>query len=73
VISPYAKKNFVDHTLTEQTSIIHFIEDNWHLGRIGDQSFDERAKGLDTMFDFQSPPGRDKLYLDPSTGEPISN
>ena len=28
VISPYAKKNFVDGTLTDQTSIIRFIEDN---------------------------------------------
>jgi len=28
VISPYAKPNFVDHTLTDQSSIIRFIEDN---------------------------------------------
>ena len=31
VISPYAKRNFVDHTLTDQSSIIRFIEDNWGL------------------------------------------
>ena len=36
VISPWAKANFVDHTLTDQTSIIRFIEDNWLRGqRIG--------------------------------------
>jgi phospholipase C len=41
VISPYAKENFVDHTVTDQTSIIHFIEDNWLGGqRIGGGSFD---------------------------------
>src|SRR5580658_8025396 len=36
VISPWAKENFVDHTVTDQSSIIHFIEDNWLSGqRIG--------------------------------------
>ncbi len=53
VISPYAKKNFVDHTLTDQTSILRFIEDNWNLGRIGDFSFDEQAGTLNNMFDFK--------------------
>ena len=27
VVSPYAKQNFVDHTLTDQTSVIRFVED----------------------------------------------
>ena len=36
VISPFAKANFVDHTLTDQSSIIRFVEDNWLKGeRIG--------------------------------------
>jgi phospholipase C len=34
VISPYAKQNYVDHSLTDQTSVLRFIEDNWNLGRI---------------------------------------
>jgi phospholipase C len=29
VISPFAKSNFVDGTLTDQTSAIRFIEDDW--------------------------------------------
>jgi phospholipase C len=29
VISPFAKKNFIDHTLTDQTSVLRFVEDNW--------------------------------------------
>jgi len=29
VVGPYAKKNYIDHTLTDQTSILKFIEDNW--------------------------------------------
>ena len=34
VISPFAKPNFVDHTLTDQASVLRFIEDNWDLGFI---------------------------------------
>jgi phospholipase C len=69
VISPYARTNFVDHTLTDQTSIIKFIEDNWNTGRIGDHSFDERAGALDAMFDF-SGATQSTLTLNPSTGNP---
>jgi phospholipase C len=70
IISPWAKVNFVDHGIAEQASILRFIEDNWALGRIGDQSFDERAPALLNMFEF-SQPGARKLFLNPATGEPI--
>jgi phospholipase C len=33
VISPYSKSNFIDHTLTDQTSILKFVEDNWLAGQ----------------------------------------
>ena len=52
VISPYAKTNYVGHTLTNQTSITKFIEDNWFTGRIGDFSFDATAGSLNPLFDF---------------------
>src|SRR5439155_24401224 len=29
VVSPYAKQNFVDHSVTDQSSILKFVEDNW--------------------------------------------
>ena len=67
VVSPYARANHVDHTRTEQTSVLRFIEDNWALGRIGDGSFDARAASLSGMFDFRRP-GAGRLILDPSTG-----
>jgi phospholipase C len=69
VISPYARTNFVDHTLTDQTSILRFIEDNWATGRVGDHSFDERAGALTAMFDFTGPT-QPTLTLDPHTGGP---
>ena len=71
VISPYAKSNFVDSTLTDQSSVIRFIEDNWNTGRIGGGSFDAIAGSLRNMFDFDdrvNPEGRE-LLLDPSTGQ----
>jgi len=53
VISPWAKANFVDHTLTDQTSIIRFIEDNWLNGqRIGNGSFDVLSNSIASMLDF---------------------
>jgi phospholipase C len=67
VVSPFAKANFVDHSLTDQSSILRFVEDNWKTGRIGDDSFDERAGVLDPMFDF-SAGSQPTLTLDPNTG-----
>jgi phospholipase C len=58
VVSPYARKNYVDHTLTTQASVTRFIEDNWRTGRIGGGSFDATAGSLANMFDFRSPQQR---------------
>jgi phospholipase C len=68
-VSPWAKQNFVDHHVTDQSSIIRFIEDNWQTGRIGDSSFDGLAGDLLPMFDFDEHHLASPLYLDPSTGE----
>ncbi|MEU6351895.1 alkaline phosphatase family protein [Streptomyces sp. NPDC047072] len=61
VISPYSKVNKVDHTQTDQSSIIRFVEDNWHTGRIGDHSFDATAGSLSGMFDFRHPNNKQVL------------
>ncbi len=71
VISPWAKQNFVDHTLTDQSSIIHFIEDNWGLGRIGGGSFDAESGSIENMLDFSqkvNPGHRHQVFLNPSDG-----
>jgi phospholipase C len=71
VISPFAKENFVAHTVADQSSITKFIEDNWQLGQIGDQSFDAMAGSLLNLFDFSNYGGGfdRKLILNPNTGE----
>jgi phospholipase C len=33
VISPFAKRNYIDHTLVDQSSVVKFIEDNWLGGQ----------------------------------------
>jgi len=70
VISPWARENFVDHTVTDQSSVLRFIEDHWLGGqRIGQGSFDAIASPIDQMFDFDQPRDKDRLILDPATGE----
>ena len=69
VISPFAKVNFVDHRVTDQSSILRFIEDNWELGRLGDQSFDEQAGSLWNLFNFSARHRAPPLFLDPATGQ----
>jgi len=70
VVSPWAKQNFVDNTLTDQSSIIRFIEDNWLGGqRIGNRSFDAIANSITQMFKFTAPRNNGVLFLNPTTGE----
>jgi phospholipase C len=40
VVSPYAKKGFVDHTYYDHTSVLKFIERNWKLSTLSDRSRD---------------------------------
>lgn len=67
LISPWAKENYVDSRLIDQTSILRFIEDNWNLGRIGNYSFDALAGSIESMFDFEKPNCR-TLLLNPKNG-----
>ena len=77
VVSPFAKPNHVDHTLTDQTSVLRFVEDNWLSGeRIQPGgSFDTIAGSLNNMFDFddRNEDGPRKLILDEATGVVISS
>src|SRR5208282_1708009 len=73
VISPWAKHNFVDNTVTDQTSVLRFIEDNWLGGeRIGNGSFDAIANSISSMFDFHQTVTDDLFILDETTGEPVN-
>jgi phospholipase C len=72
VVSPWARQNFVDHTVTDQSSIIRFVEDNWLNGqRIGNGSFDTIANSIANMFDFAKANNK-HFILDETTGEFVS-
>jgi phospholipase C len=76
-ISPCAAPNTIDHNLSDQASIVNFIEYNWSLPAIPG-SFDQALKSADQtegipfdlagLFDFSNcnQPG---LQLDPATGQ----
>jgi phospholipase C len=75
VISPWAKQNYVSHTLTSQTSIIKFVEGNWGLPSIPG-SFDSITGSLNDMFTFKDHgvgalPNGAPFFLDPVTGEQV--
>jgi len=50
VISPYARKGFVDHTQYDTTSILKLIEERWRLQPLGTR--DAATGDLSTAFDF---------------------
>jgi phospholipase C len=54
--------------VTDQTSILKFVEDNWGLGRIGDSSYDAIAGSLDGMFAMHGRPATQPVILDEKTG-----
>ena len=78
VISPYSRVNDIDHNLSDQASIINFIEYNWRLPGIpgsADQILAGRDRSSDIpfdlagMFDFNAR-HTTPLILDPATGQP---
>ncbi|MGB8675788.1 MAG: alkaline phosphatase family protein, partial [Candidatus Acidiferrales bacterium] len=71
LVSPYAKKNFVDSTLADQSSVVRFIEDNWGLGQIGKGSFDSIAGPISRSFDFTNK-RHERVFLDPTTGQVVA-
>ena len=59
IISPYAKKAYVDHTVYESGSILHFMEETFGLAALGPESAgytDQRGASLDNAFDFTQAP-----------------
>jgi phospholipase C len=53
VVSPFARKGFVDHTVNDHTSILKFIETQYGLQPLSTR--DAQAGDLSEAFDFTSP------------------
>jgi phospholipase C len=56
VVSPFARKSYVSHTVTDQTSILRFIETRFDLPALTKR--DANASPLLEMFNFTRPPFR---------------
>ena len=50
IISPFAKKGFVDHAQYDTTAIMKLIEERWNLQPLNER--DAKAGNLLTAFDF---------------------
>jgi phospholipase C len=69
IISPFAKKGFVDHTSYDTTSILKFIENRYGLQSLTDR--DAKVNDLSNAFDFtqtQGQGGADTTGAGASTG-----
>jgi phospholipase C len=75
VISPYTRENYVSSNLTDTTSVVKFIEDNWLRGERIPGSYDAISGSLDApggLLDFNVPPHFQPLILNPTTGAVVS-
>jgi phospholipase C len=55
IISPWARRGYIDHTYYDTTSILRFIEWRWDLPPLTDR--DAGANNLGAAFDFEQQPG----------------
>ena len=76
VISPWAQNNYVDNTVTDQASVVRFIEDTFLASkRLGGGSFDATAGTLNNMFNFTNGavvPNATPVILNATTGACVS-
>ena len=75
VISPYTRDNYVSSNLTDTTSVVKFIEDNWLHGERIPGSFDATSGSLDApggLLDFWVRPHFQPVILNPTTGAVVS-
>jgi phospholipase C len=75
VISPYTRENYVSSNLTDTSSVVKFIEDNWLHGESIPGSFDSVSGSLYArggVLDFDAPPHFQPVILNPTTGAVVS-
>jgi phospholipase C len=54
LVSPYARKGYIDSETHDFTSILAFIEDNWSIPALAER--DANAVSIATALDFSQPP-----------------
>jgi phospholipase C len=66
LVSPYARRGYIDSTELDFTSILRFIEDNWDLEPLAQR--DARANSIATALDFSQSP-RQPFFISFSRAE----
>src|ERR1700735_5656414 len=75
VISPYTRDNYVSGNLTNTTSGVKFMQNNWLHGQRIPGAFDATSGSLDApggLLDFRVRPHFQPLILNPTTGAVVS-
>ena len=65
LISPYARRGQVNHTVLDSTGILKFIETNWGVAPLA--SRDAKSPGIASAFDFTAPPRTAQLVANSAT------
>lgn len=61
LVSPYARRGFIDSTELDHTSVLRFIEDNWGVPALGRR--DAQASTFTAAFDFAQTPRKPQFIL----------
>jgi phospholipase C len=69
LVSPYARRGFIDSTQLDYTSILRFIEENWNLKPL--TSRDAHANSVAGGFDFRQAPRAGVLTASTRGGAPL--
>jgi phospholipase C len=75
VISPYTRENYVSNALTDTTSVVRFIENNWLGGERIAGSYDSisgNLNGPNGLLDFAIKPHDKPVILNPQNGAVVS-
>ncbi len=67
LVSPYARKGRIDHTLLDHTSILKFIEENWNIPPLAER--DAKANNFTSSFNFSASP-RSAVFISSTREEP---
>jgi phospholipase C len=67
LVSPYARRGYIDSTVLDFTSILKFVEQNWGLAPLAER--DRKANSIASGFDFSSPPRRARFTAAVRGGE----
>ncbi len=70
VVSPYAKENYVSHTVYDHTSILKTVEEKWNLPALTRR--DANANSLFDMLDFDTKPAFLKPPKLPAAADPTA-